>query len=51
MTRKKQEQRYVLLEILPNNLHAEDDYEDALTELDMLKMLADKLGYNLEKKP
>lgn len=47
---EEHESRYVLLEVFEHG-DADDDWDDALTELDMLKMLAEKLGYNLIANP
>ncbi len=47
------ERRYVLLEVRPeseNDSFQDDSYDDALTEHQMLTMLADKLGYTLTPK-
>lgn len=47
------EQRYVLLEVTPDaetDRFQDDSYEDAMSELDILHMLAHKLGYTLTKK-
>ena len=43
------ETRYVLLEVDPENDDGEDTYDEALTELGILEMLADRLGYELKK--
>lgn len=46
------EPRYVLLRVRhesESNVFQEDDYEDALTEKQILVMLARKLGYKLTK--
>ena len=43
------ERRFVLLEVFPENENDIDDYDEALSELKMLEMLAERLGYQLIK--
>lgn len=45
-----QERRYVLLEVFPNDEDNDaDSYDEALTEMQMLEMLATQLGYGVVK--
>lgn len=53
MANNQREQRFVLLEVKPEgetDSFQEDSYEEAMTEYDILQMLARRLGYKVVKK-